>query len=545
MKKLLFSFFLMVLLMWSGTISEMQAQTWNQILTPRGWSLNSNWLPDTGYPNAIDATANLTNNVTTDPTVVTLAANNGSTAGNVIVGTLNIGDSDGTAAINVGGGTNNRVIFDVSSGSAALNLTSSAKGGGHQISASLQLNSNLVVTINRENASFSFNHMIFDAAGDKTLTLTSTVTKPNPCNFGAGSHATDGKYEFAKVIISGNFSFNNTRSDSDRAFGKELSSYVADAITLDAGILQSGTDAGNIISVNRGITLGAGGGTFHSPGGNRKWEVNSIITGSGGLTISDIGRTTLMAANTYTGTTSIKGGSLILGATGSINATPQISIAAGATFDVSAIADYTLSNSTTLSAAGAATAATIKGGNAVNLGSQAIELTYTPITFEGDLTRPALTISQGALILNNNTISVNNASGSALGEGTYRLIEVTGGSITGTPNASVTVTGNGLASGKIASLAVSGGYLNMVVATDTGTGVDKSNSDAVSVYVNSGNQLIINGQEESNYTVYNAMGAVVEQGFIKSQRHISSAILQPGLYVVRINNLTKKIVVNQ
>jgi hypothetical protein len=119
-------------------------------------------------------------------------------------------------------------------------------------------------------------------------------------------------------------------------------------------------------------------------------------------------------------------GTLKLGADGSINNSPQISIAGGATFDVSAIANYTLSASTTLSAAGYfAYPATIKADAAtgVNFGSQNIDLTYTlpPVS---TLKSVALTISEGALTLNNNTISVNNANDAPLGIGTYPLIEV-------------------------------------------------------------------------------------------------------------------------
>jgi hypothetical protein len=54
-------------------------------------------------------------------------------------------------------------------------------------------------------------------------------------------------------------------------------------------------------------------------------------------------------------------------------------------------------------------------------------------------------ISQGALTLSGNAITVNNASGTALGAGVYRLIQVTGGTLNGTPNLAPTVTGSGLA----------------------------------------------------------------------------------------------------
>src|SRR6201999_3084996 len=124
--------------------------------------------------------------------------------------------------------------------------------------------------------------------------------------------------------------------------------------------------------------------------------------------------------------TTISAGSLALGASGTINNTPSISIAAGATFDVSAITTYAMSSSTSLSAAGTGTtvgssAAAIKGGTTVSLGTRPITLTY-------DGTHPALYISQGTLSLNGNAFTVNSAS--ALAAGTYPIVQQASGNIT-------------------------------------------------------------------------------------------------------------------
>ena len=52
---------------------------------------------------------------------------------------------------------------------------------------------------------------------------------------------------------------------------------------------------------------------------------------------------TLAAADTYTGNTTISNGTLALASSGSIAASPQIGIGAGATFDVSALGSYAFS----------------------------------------------------------------------------------------------------------------------------------------------------------------------------------------------------------
>ncbi len=179
---------------------------------------------------------------------------------------------------------------------------------------------------------------------------------------------------------------------------------------------------------------------------------SGIISGSGGsLTINGTGTLTLNDTNTYTGPTTISAGTLALGGTGLINGTTTITIAAGATFDVSAIAAYTLSGSTTLSASGASAPATINGGTTVSLGSQPIILAY-------DGSHPALSISQAALSLNGNVFTVN---GSALAPGTYTLIQQAIGNISS--SGSFSVSGTVIGAGRTGSISVSGGNVNLIV----------------------------------------------------------------------------------
>ena len=103
---------------------------------------------------------------------------------------------------------------------------------------------------------------------------------------------------------------------------------------------------------------------------------NGLIAGPVDLTLTGAGsRLTLGSANTYDGYTTINAGTLALSSSGSINNTPQIAIAAGANYDVSAFTNYVLSSGTSLSASGAGTvanfnAATIRGSTTINLGSR-------------------------------------------------------------------------------------------------------------------------------------------------------------------------------
>jgi autotransporter-associated beta strand protein len=237
--------------------------------------------------------------------------------------------------------------------------------------------------------------------------------------------------------------------------------------------------------------------------------LSGAISGTGTLAQRGSGTLTLSGANTYSGATVISNGTtLVLGSGGSINSTPSISLAEGATLDVSAYSAYSLLSSIKLSASGAgttagSTAATIKGaasnGATVTLGGP-LALTFTPTAFSGDTTHPALYISQisaGELVLSGSTITVSNAAATPLGAGTYSLVQVAPGGVISLGTPAVTVTG--LASGTTNSLSVSGGSLNLVVVS-TVVPVPAINSFALS-----GTNLIFSGTNGPNSGTFHVL----------------------------------------
>ena len=246
--------------------------------------------------------------------------------------------------------------------------------------------------------------------------------------------------------------------------------------TSDA-TLTINTTANNGTGLNAGTAFGWGG--IISDGAHK---LNLVLTG---------GTETLSNLNTYSGSTTISGGTLVLATNNSIKNSAGLSIAEGAVFDVSVIANYTNYNAAvTASGAGTsvgATAAAIKGGTSVNLGSKPIALNFTPAGTSGDLTSPALYISQGNLTLNGQ-ISVTNLS-SPLGAGTYALIQAAG-TLSGSPTLNPIIAGNGLAAGTAARLAVSGSTVELVVyltgqpflltiARHSGTGASSTYGDTL------------------------------------------------------------------
>ena len=211
----------------------------------------------------------------------------------------------------------------------------------------------------------------------------------------------------------------------------------------------------NIISGGSGLNIG---------------NTGSFVVSSATKTLANQGTVNLWRANTYAGNTMVNSGTLALGALASIDSSPLISLAAGTTFDVSAIAAYTFSPSTTLAAKGTGTAvgttqATLKGGTTISLGAQPVSLTWGGASSGTDTTHPSLVVSQGALTLAGNTISIVN-NGAPMSTGVYTLIK-TPGVITGAPNSAlVSVSGSGgLAANSEAFATVSGNDIILTVST--------------------------------------------------------------------------------
>jgi autotransporter-associated beta strand protein len=156
-------------------------------------------------------------------------------------------------------------------------------------------------------------------------------------------------------------------------------------------------------------------------------------------------------------------------ALGCLPTNSAISIAAGATFDVSAVSAYTFGAGTSLSASGSGTAvgttaAAIKGnsGGTVSLGSRPVSLTWSGAAAGTDSTHPPLVVSQSALTLGGNTFTVV-VPGPALDAGVYALVS-TPSAITGTVNATPSFTGgNGLASGGTGVISISSNNVILTV----------------------------------------------------------------------------------
>ncbi|MEI7902659.1 MAG: autotransporter-associated beta strand repeat-containing protein, partial [bacterium] len=246
------------------------------------------------------------------------------------------------------------------------------------------------------------------------------------------------------------------------------------------------------------------GGTFSAPG-------NSWSTTSATFTIPSAGTYTIGFLGTMTDDKSVALDNISLSGTvvyaGSLPTNTALTIAAGGTFDVSAIPAYALGAGATLTASGTGTttgttAAEIKGGagGTVSLGSR-------PVTLNYDGSNPALYVSQGTLSLNGNAFTVSSAT--PLDIGAYTVAQQASGNIA-TAGAYPAATGTAIAEGKTGVITVSGGMVILTI-----TGVDHFVISTIPSPQTAGTPITgitVTAQDSGNATVENFTGTVTFGG---------------------------------
>ncbi len=250
----------------------------------------------------------------------------------------------------------------------------------------------------------------------------------------------------------------------------------------DGGVLDLGGNNQTLAS----LTSGVGGGGITDAGftpSTDKLTINGSAATTFGLVISDgnhrkialtragSGATTLTAANTYSGNTIIKNSAtLAIGAGGSIAKTPQVSIASGATFDVSA-AGFTFAGGAALTTQQMLAGSSVSGTANIKAGTGTTNVTLNNgalLSFEasGGATTTVGKISvTGDLTLNANAVTVD-VSGLALASGSYRLLDCTGTLANSGVFGAPTISGTALSSGYTAAISVttgSAGHVDLVV----------------------------------------------------------------------------------
>lgn len=262
---------------------------------------------------------------------------------------------------------------------------------------------------------------------------------------------------------------------------------LIDGVTLNntgVTLQNNGTVQMNGSGTVNGITVATSAGTSVTLATTSATDVmtigNAANTMTGGapdsvLHIGGPGTVLLSQPANYAGNLSVDAGTNQLGTQGALGTGANLNVNAGAVFDTTPIGATTYTLDTKgFSANGAgtavgSTAATVMADPAgtIAFGSASITLTFTPVSFTGDSGHPALYCSRGTLSFNGNAITVNNASGTPLGAGTYQLVSQATGSIVSSGAFVTIITGSGLAAGTIAEIKPAGGNLNLVVSAYT------------------------------------------------------------------------------
>ncbi|MGA3181269.1 MAG: choice-of-anchor tandem repeat GloVer-containing protein [Verrucomicrobiota bacterium] len=434
-------------------------------------------------PNPVEAYQTLTINATvtqgSDPNPVN----------SVMVNLAAIGLGSSVAL--TGQGANNYAVtqsvpYNVSPGAYTLPVMAQDALGGLAIS-------NLTVTVAAPSATSGSSSQTWDGlGGDNNWSTAGNWTDGVAPGFG------DNLYFDGLTVLNPVINLNYTMAGvtfNSGAGGFNLTASGGSALTLTGGVTNLSS---NPQTLTVPITLNAAMVPVSDAGSGV--VLSGVVSGSGNG-LATTGKVSLTAANTYSGNTAINAGTLALGATGSLS-TRSISLAGGATFDVSSQAAYLFGN-TALTASGDPAASIIgQAGGTVSLGSAAITLIY-------DGTTPALTIPQGTLVLNGNQFTINSPSGSPVPPGIYNVIQQTSGSITDESGTYPTPTGT--AEGK-ATISVSGG--NVVLSVSKGTPVVTWASPAAIQYgiALSTNQLDASANAPGTFAYNPPLGAILNPG---------------------------------
>jgi len=340
---------------------------WNQTNQDTySWITPANWTANSGNPDAIGDIANLNNNILGDNTILLNS--------NVTLATLNIGDSVGANVFIIQGGvianpsilplsTNQTITTGVGAivldglGSAAVTINKSG-AGADDIQALVYFNDDLTITSANVTGKITLSgglrsnqsNIIFDGIGTIEVKTGSLITGGNVTKNGTGTllFTSANSYGGTTIINAGTLKAQGANVLPNRSpltvaagatFDINNTSQAIGSLSGSGFVLNSTGTAASTLTIGRDDTSTSFGGKL------------SATVNSGWLAVTKNGAGTLTlnpaVASTYTGTTLVTGGSIVLDFANSgvltslLGATP-LTIAGG---------DFTLKGRATLAVA--------------------------------------------------------------------------------------------------------------------------------------------------------------------------------------------------
>jgi autotransporter-associated beta strand protein len=371
-------------------------------------------------------------------------------------GAIAINASSGTRTNTLQGAGNGSIVGNITNGPGAVEITKAGAGtwtlsGSNTYTLGTIISAGTLVMASTN--ALGTNGMAFTGTANATLDLaTDGSDYTNVVNAGSGT-----VFTIASDVKTGSVGINHNLGTFLIGSGSPaLQLNVTAGPNVASGspqitaplILSGGLGGTTIINPTTAkmtfssVTAINGNKTLQLDGTNTGNSVTGTITDGSGSVITllktNTGTWTLGGANTYTGTTTIGQGTLILGSGGAINGSSTITVAAGATFDVSA-SSYSLGASQTLSGSG-----TVAGNFSDSTGSQitpggagAVEtLTFNnnlnlaagdTNKFDFNSTTNDLIVVNGNLTNNaGSVINLGSLPAGGLANGTYTLMQVSG-----------------------------------------------------------------------------------------------------------------------
>ena len=413
------------------------------------------------------------------------------TASNPELGILNV-SHNGSITLNASVTNNQTFLIPVeirlpSSTAGVYNFVNNSTNG-----ATLFLNTVTNQSANTRGTVFTLNG---SNTGTNTIGVLSAGTTTSGANgltkLGTGTWILSGANDFraqtvvnifgGTLIVNDPAAFNlaNNVTVSNAILQLNAATLTQAALNLRSGgnIRMNGTASVNGVAVGTQTALSA---TLSTTSASDVFTVGTGLAGtslvSGGaadsvLNTAGPGTLVFPQADTYVGNWSFNAATNQIVGFSALGTGPNANVGAGAILDLTPLGPASFAPSTAgfggsgVGTAVGTTAAAVQldPSGVLDLTSKNVNLTLTPNSTNGDTAHPALYISQGSLTLSGNTFFVNNASGSPLGAGTYKLIQQASGSITSGGNYGVLVSGNGLAASTAASIQVTGGEVDLVV----------------------------------------------------------------------------------